>query len=60
MLLSVKVQEDQAPGLNLAGASKSLLSQPGQTSPHTEENTVPVAQVPCFLLHKCPQVTQPP
>lgn len=60
MLSSLKVQEGQAPGQDLAGTSRSLLTQPGQMSPRTEENTVPVALVPCSLLQNCPQVTQPP
>lgn len=60
MFHSPEVREGQAPGPDLAGASRPLLPQPGQTSPHTEENVVPVAQVPCFLLQTWLQVTQTP
>lgn len=60
MLPSLKVQEGQAPGRDLAGTSGPLLPQPGQMSPRTEENTGPVAPVPCSLLQRCPRVTQPP
>lgn len=57
---SLKVQEGQAPGRDLEGTSGPLLPQPGQVSPRTEENAVPVAPVPCSLLQKCPRVTQLP